>query len=134
EVFRCILDAPEHHKIDVDDVLVEAQDDAEFVWVDAEGEGEEGGDGYDHHDGEEEERAGEAAAARHGLPKLIPTAPEQVFEFARRAAAPRSPPLLHGMVSSFRWLLQDTFQLLRVDYQAEVVRFLLKSTGRTRRL
>jgi hypothetical protein len=30
----------------------------QFVWVDAEGKGEEGGDGYDHHDGEEVERAG----------------------------------------------------------------------------
>src|SRR5262249_42771618 len=144
EVFRCIFYPPEHHKIDVDDVLVasqhqtflwypnhtprsfgrthadfddvlpchlgqsyfldriglakvqawwlashgfaEAHDYAGLVWVDAEGKGEECGNGYGHHGEEEEERAGTTAAARHGLLDLVLTALEQVFEVARRTA------------------------------------------------
>jgi hypothetical protein len=52
------------------DGFAEAHDDAEFVWIDTEGKGEEGGNGYDHHGREEDERAGETAtaAARHDLP------------------------------------------------------------------
>jgi len=82
--------------------LAEAQDDAEFVRVDAEGEGVEGGDGHDHHDGEEDERAGETAAARHGLLNFVLTAPEQVFEVARRAAtaSPATTAPGHGRVLS----------------------------------
>ena len=57
------------------DGLAEAHDDAELVWVDAEGKGKESGDGYDHRGEEEDERAGETAAARHDLPELILTTP-----------------------------------------------------------
>ena len=72
--------------------------------------------GYDHHDGDEEETAGETAAARHGLLDLVLTAVEQVFEVARRAAttSPATIAPRHGLVLS--WLLQDTYQLLRVVY------------------
>jgi hypothetical protein len=80
--------------------LAEAHDDAEFVWVDAEGKGKESGEGHDYRGKEEDERAWEAAAAWHDLPELILTAPQPVFKVVtlRRACTlpSRSRPTPNG--------------------------------------